>query len=144
MEATNSNYYQGILQLRNVSDEVIEFAINETKNDESTYVAKLAKVKNGVDIFVSQQKFLRTLGNRLQKRFGGQIVVSRRLHTRSSLTSRDLYRVNVLFRLPSFKKGDIIDYKGSKIKILNMHKKVFAKDVDTGKKLNLSFKDIFG
>ena len=144
MEATDSNYYQGILQLRNIGNEVIEFAINEIKKDESAYVSQVKKVANGVDIYISQQKFLRSLGNRLQKRFGGQIVVSRRLHTRSKLTSRDLYRVSVLFRLPSFKKGDIIGYRGSKIKIINMHKKVFAKDIATGKKLNLSFKELLG
>ena len=144
MEATDSNYYQGILQLRNIGNEVIEFAINEIKKDESAYVSQVKKVANGVDIYISQQKFLRSLGNRLQKRFGGQIVVSRRLHTRSKLTSRDLYRVSVLFRLPSFKKGDIIGYRGSKIKIINMHKKEFAKDIATGKKLNLSFKELLG
>ncbi len=144
MEATDSNYYQGILQLRNIGNEVVEFAINEIKKDESAYVSQVKKSANGVDIYISRQKFLRSLGNRLQKRFGGQIVVSRRLHTRDKLTSRDLYRVSVLFRLPSFKKGDIIDYRGSKIKIINMHKKVFAKDISTGKKLNLSFKDLLG
>ncbi len=144
MEATDSNYYQGILQLRNIGNEVIEFAINEVKKDKSAYVAKVIKVTNGVDIYISHQKFLRSIGNRLQKRFGGQIIVSRRLHTRSKLTSRDLYRVNVLFRLPSFKKGDIISYRGSKIRIINMRKKVFAKDIATGKKLNLSFKDLLG
>jgi len=83
------------------------------------------------------------LGNRLQQRFGGQITVSTKLHTRHRQTSKELYRVNVLFRMPKFKKGDIIEYKGDKIKIISMHKKVFAKDVKTGKKLNLNFKDLF-
>ena len=144
METKPSNYFEGTLQLRDVSDEVIEFAVNEIEKDEGSHIAKIIHVKNGVDICISRQRFLRSLGSKLQKRFGGQIVVSTRLHTRSSLTSRDLYRVNMLFRIPKFKKGDIIDHKGSKIKIVSMHKKVFAKDIQTGKKLNLSFKDLIG
>ena len=48
----------------------------------------------------------------------------------------------MLFRIPKFKKGDVIDYKGEKIKIMGIHKKVFAKDIKTGKKLNIRFKDL--
>lgn len=143
MAMHNKDYFEGILQLRNIGNEVAEFAVNEIKRNESANIAKIKKVKNGVDIYISPQKFLRSLGNRLQSRFGGQLTVSTKLHTRNRVTSRDLYRVNMLFRAPGFKKGDIIDYKGDKIKIVAVHKKVFAKDIRTGKKLNISFKELF-
>ena len=139
----NTDYFEGILQLRQIGDEVIEFAVKEIEKNENSHIAKIKKVTNGVDIYISPQKSLRSLGNKLQNRFGGQLMVSTKLHTRSRVTSRDLYRVNLLFRAPKFKKGDIIEYKGDKIKIINIHKKVFAKDVKTGKKLNISFKDLF-
>jgi len=141
MQQKPSNYFEGTLQLRDVNDEVIDFAVREIENS-SVIIAKAKQLENGVDIYVSKQRFLRTLARMLQKRFGGQIIVSRKLHTRSRLTGRDIYRVNVLFRLPYFKKGDIIEYKGDKIKILNMGKKIFAKNITTGKKLNLSYKDL--
>jgi len=86
---------------------------------------------------------LRSLGNKLQNEFGGQLTVSTKLHTRSRMSGKELYRVNMLFRLPKFKKGEIIDYKGEKIKIISIHKKVHAKEVKTGKKLNINFKDLF-
>ncbi|MBW2976087.1 hypothetical protein KY347_01425 [Candidatus Woesearchaeota archaeon] len=140
---SNKDYYEGILQLRNTGNEVIEFVLKEIQENENMYMAKIKKVTNGVDVYLSPQKSLRSLGNKLQKRFGGQLTVSRKLHTKSRVTSRDVYRVNILFRVPKFKKGDIIDYRGDKIKIVNVHKKVFAKDIKTGKKLNISFKDIF-
>lgn len=139
----HTDYFEGILQLRNIDNEVVEFAVKEIEKNENAYIAKVKKVTNGVDIYVSPQKLLRSLGNKLQNRFGGQLTVSTKLHTRSKETSRDLYRVNMLFRIPNFKKGDIIDYKGDKIKIVAMHKKVFAKDIKSGKKLNISFKDLF-
>jgi nonsense-mediated mRNA decay protein 3 len=142
MEAKHQDYFEGILQLRNVDDNVVNFVVSEIEKTEDTQIAKIKKVTNGFDIYISRQRFLRSLGNKLQQRFGGQVNVSAKLHTRHKQTGRELHRVNVLFRMPKFKKGDIIDYKGDKIKIISMHKKVFAKDVKTGKKLNLSFKDL--
>jgi len=129
--------------MRNIRDEVVEFALKEIEKNEIANIAKIKRVTNGVDVYLAPQKILRSLGNKLQKHFGGQLIVSRKLHTKSRITSRDLYRVNMLFRMTSFKKGDIIDYKGDKIKIISVHKKVFAKDIKTGKKLNISFKDMF-
>jgi len=143
MQIRDNNYFEGILQLRNIRDEVIEFTIKEIEKNGYTNIAKIMEVTNGIDIYLSPQKSLRSLGNKLQKRFGGQITVSTKLHTISRVTSRELYRVNMLFRIPNFKKGDIIEYKGDKIKIISIHKKVFAKDMKTGKKLNISFKDLF-
>jgi len=91
---------------------------------------------------MAPQRFLRNVGAKLQNHFGGQLIISKKLHTKNRLTSKEVYRVNALFRLPSFKKGDILDYKGEKIKILAIHKKVMAKNINTGKKLSLNFKEI--
>ena len=143
MQNRASNYFEGILQLRNIDDVVVQFAIKEIEKQENVFIANIKKVPNGIDIYVSSQRFLRNIGLKLQKQFAGQLIISKKLHTVSRMTSKELYRVNALFRVPKFKKGDIIDYKGEKIKIIAMHKKVFAKDIKTGKKLNLSYKDIF-
>ena len=143
MQTKHRNYYEGILQLRNIDNKIMEFTIKEIEKIEYTNIAEIKKVTNGFDIYISPQKSLRSLGNKLQKHFGGQIIVSTKLHTKSRVTSREVYRVNMLFRIPNFKKGDIVEYKGDKIKIISIHKKVFAKDIKTGKKLNINFKDLF-
>jgi len=142
MEPKPIDYFEGTLQLRNAGNEVIEFIVKEIEKTENVNIAELKKVTNGVDIYISRQRFLRSLGKKLQDNYPGQLIVSKKIHTKNRLTSRDVYRVNVLFRIPTFKKGDIIEYKGNKIKIMGIQKKVFAKDVKTGKKLNLSFKDL--
>ena len=141
MQTKPPSYFEGTLQLRDVNDEVIDFAVSEIENS-GVNIAKAKQLENGIDLYVSRQRFLRTLAGRLQKKFGGQIIVSRKLHTKSRLTGRDLYRVNVLFRLPNFKKDEVIVYKGDKIRIIHMGKKIFAKNIATGKKLNLGYKDL--
>ena len=96
----NKDYFEGTLQLRNIGDEVVEFAVKEIEKNENANIAKISKVTNGIDIYVAPQKLLRSIGNKLQHHFSGQLIVSRKLHTRSRVTSKDLYRVNVLFRIP--------------------------------------------
>ena len=101
----HTHYFEGILQLRNVTQEALDFAIKEISKKENAHIAMVEKVTNGQDIYMAPQTFLRTLGNKLQSRFGGQLVVSRKLHTRNHQTGREVYRVNTLFRMPNFKKG---------------------------------------
>ena len=138
----HKDYYEGILQLRNIHDDVVEFAIKEIEKKENASIAKIKEVTNGYDIYMAPQTFLRSLGNKLQRHFGGQLVISKKLHTKNRLTSKEVYRVNALFRGSNFKKGDIINYKGEKIKILGISKKILAKNINTGKKLTLNFKDL--
>lgn len=138
----HNEYFEGILQLRNPTEELLDFLAKEIKEKGNVFVAKTKKVGDGIDLYISSQRYLRTLGNKLQERFPGQPEVSSSLHTRNRQTSRDVYRVNVLFRMPSFRKGDIITYRGDRIQIMGMSKKVLAKDLKTGKKLTLRYKDI--
>ena len=142
MEAKHNEYFEGILQVRNPNDEVLDFIAKEVRQKGNVFIAKTKKINNGIDLYISSQRFLRTLGNKLQERFFGHLEVSRRLHTRNRMTSRDVYRVSVLFKMSSFKKGDIVKYKGEQVKIIGMAKKVLAKDIKTGKKLTLSFKEL--
>lgn len=142
MEARHNEYFEGILQVRNPNEEVLDFIAKEVEKKGDVFIAKTKKINNGIDLYISSQRFLRTIGNKLQERFFGHLEVSRRLHTRNRMTSRDVYRVNLLFKMPSFKKGDIVKYKGEQIRIIGMAKKVLAKDIKTGRKLNLNYKEL--
>lgn len=142
MKSRSSNYFEGILQLRNVNQEVLAFSIAAIEKKENTNIANVKKVTNGFDIYMAPQTFLRSLGNKLKHKFGGQLVISTRLHTKNNLTSKDVHRVNALFRLPNFKVGDIINYRGDKIKIMAIRKKVFVKFLKTGKTKNLDIKEV--
>jgi NMD protein affecting ribosome stability and mRNA decay len=95
----DKNYYEGKLQLRNPNEEVINFIKNQFKNNDKVWVAKYETLKNGVDIYVSSNHFLLALGKKLNKSFKGELKTSRKLHTQDRQTSKQVYRVTVLFRL---------------------------------------------
>lgn len=95
-----STYFEGILQIRNPKDEVIEYIKKELEKvkDKGIYANNVIEVKGGIDFYMSSKKYLRKLGREIKKRFPGTHNESPQLFSRNNLTSKDIYRLNVLFR----------------------------------------------
>jgi len=136
------NYFEGTLQLRNPTKEVIQYTKNMIKEDGRAFIAKELKVKNGIDLYLSSQKFMQVIGKELQRKFGGEYNISRKLFTLKRQTSKQVYRVTVLFRLHDFKIGDVIKTRGRFIKVTRIENKVYGLDVDSGKKISVDYKYI--
>ena len=137
-----NQYFEGILQLRNPNSLVMEFINRQMENKKGVFISKEVKLTNGVDLYFSSQRFLSNLGHKLQKTFGGELKINSSLHTRNHLTSKDLYRVNVYFRLPTVKKGDIVKIRGEEFEIIGIGKKVIGKSLETNKKVRLEYGDL--
>ena len=138
----HNDYFEGILQLRNPNNEVISFIKSQIKKRAGVFITKEQKVNNGIDFYITSQKYLQALGKKLKKSFQGELKISSKLHTKNKLTSKNVYRVNVLFRPAKCSLGDVLNFKGTEIKILKMGKKILAKEIKTGKKLNINYKDL--
>src|SRR3989344_5989149 len=96
----HDNYFEAILQLRPATDEVVNFVKNEIENQDYVFISKIVELKTGIDIYLSSNNFAKGLGKKLKHRFKtGILKYSSTLHTRSKLTSKDLYRLTVSFRL---------------------------------------------
>ncbi len=136
--------YNGVFQLRNPSQEIIDFIDKEILkyHDKNAFCIKIIEVKNGIDYHFSSGAFTKRLGHSLRQRFGGQLIETSRLVTRSKETSKDLYRVTVLFRVPDFKKGDIVNFKGHESIVLNLGNRVYIRDTKTNRKQQAKYEDI--
>ncbi len=97
----DSEYYEGVLQLRDVNEEVVNFCVNDVKKqkEKGVFFTKLEELKNGVDFYCTSNGYIRSLGNKLKKKFGGEVKISPHLYGRDKQRSKDLYRLNVLFRM---------------------------------------------
>ena len=135
------NYFQGILQLRNVNNDVMDFVKQQVNKRDDVAITKVVKQPNGYDYYITSQKYLQTIGKKLRESFGGFLKTSSRLHTRSR-TGKDLYRVNVLFKMSKYKVGSIVNVRGDDYKILRMGFRIFAKEVRTGRKKTLRVEDL--
>lgn len=141
LKLSRSNYYQGILQLRDVNDEMLNFVYSQIKKRGDVAITKTANLPNGKDLYITSQKFIRILGKKLKESFGGQITTSAKLHTRSK-SGKDLYRVNVLYRPAKYKRGDVVTVRGDKVRMLQVGRRIFALDLKTGKRIKIRSEDL--
>ena len=141
MKLSRPDYFQGILQLRDVNEEILSFVHNQIKKRGDVAVTRTVKHPNGLDLYITSQKFIRILGKKLKESFGGELKVSSKLHTRNK-QGKDLYRINVLFKLSKYKKGDIASVRGDNVRFISIGKKIFARNLKTGRRMTIRSKDL--
>ena len=138
-EQKHALYYEAILQLRDVPQEVVNYVEDEIARVKLT-VAKTVPLKNGIDYYLSDNSLTRALGKRLREKFGGNTKETASLW--GVKKDREVYRVTVLFRGVPFKKNEIVIYDGDDHKIVSLGKDIFMQEVKTGKKVHLRYDDI--
>ncbi len=143
MENLDIQYYEGILQLRNPNKKVIKFVKNQINEKKGVFISKTVKVRNGYDFYISSKRYLKNLGYKLRKQFGGELKISSRLYSRDRQTSKELHRVNILYRCCGIKSGNIIEVRGEKIKVIGLGKRIQGKRLNDGKKMYIDFKEVF-
>lgn len=136
------NYFEGILQLREVSKDVFDYVEEECLNEHPRMVAKVLQVRGGYDLYLQNNKFLTKLGKRIQTRFCGELLKTASLHTRDTQKNKDLYRLTVLFRQHEYGKGDTILFQGEEYLIVSAEGKVHLKNNKTGKKMITTYKKL--
>jgi len=92
-------YYEAIIQLRPADQKVFEYVHKFIENRNDCFISRQEKLKTGVDIYISSKHVAMAIGKKLKSTFPGELKLSRTLYSRSRQTSKDIYRVTVLFRL---------------------------------------------
>jgi NMD protein affecting ribosome stability and mRNA decay len=132
LEKKAANYFEGTLQLRKCSDEIILF-VEGLFEEYKVGIALKTKSKNGWDYKVSSNSFLSKLKNILQRKYNGRCIMSRKLFTRHKQTGKEVYRMTLLFEELPFKVGDMISDRGDEVKVIKIGEKIVVKNVKTGK-----------
>jgi len=127
----HDKYFEGIVQLRNCNDDDIDAMRNRISL--VTKINQEKKVRNGYDYYITSKRPLRKLMAELKDE-GCEVKISRKLHTRDTKANKDLYRVNLLIRLPAVRKGDVVLSGRSIIKVTSVSKKIAGLDITTGKR----------
>ncbi len=138
IEGKHPEYYEAILQLRNVNDLVVHFVKMQIKK-ENIYLSKIKAVVNGFDFYLADYNFTRALSKKLQQQFNGHTLITASLVGRKK--DKDIHRFTVLFRGTDFKKGDKVEYNGENYVIRGVGKEIQLQPIDPGKKVNVKWKD---
>lgn len=138
----NSDYFEGTLQLRNPTQKIIDFVADEIEKKEDVWIAKTIKQKNGIDLYISSNKFLKQIGRKLKEKFPGELNQTSTLFSKNRMTSKEVHRGCVLFRYYNIKKGDTITIRGETIKVLSIGKKILGRHLETNKKVSIKFEQL--
>jgi nonsense-mediated mRNA decay protein 3 len=141
----NTEYFEGILQIRNPDEDILEFLNHELYRAEEKliFVTNVEKVKNGFDYYITSKKHITRIAQSLQSQFGGTVKVSEQLFSHDSLRSKDIFRINVLYNCPDTKKGDVIKYNDKIYLVTSVTKQIYVKELDSETKSKISFDDSF-
>ncbi len=118
-------YFEGIIQIRgNDEEKIAEVADEILRMFEKTsyYISKIEPVRGGVDMYSTNNRMSQRAGKFLYKKYGGEYKESKKLFSLNKQTSKEIFRVNILFRIPEFFKGDIITLKENVLKIVKYSK----------------------
>lgn len=86
-----------------MTKELADFIYSRVYERKGVFIAKEVKIKTGIDIYLSDQRFAKGLGAKLRKAFGGSLVISRTLFSINKNTGKQIYRLTVCYRLDNFK-----------------------------------------
>ncbi|MBI3032728.1 hypothetical protein HYY69_04595 [Candidatus Woesearchaeota archaeon] len=133
-----SGYFQGVLQLRNDKSKqfaaAADFIRKKTAEKKGVEITKEDPVKNGIDFYITSKAYLNTLGKIVSNQFGAELKVAAELFTQDKQTSKEVYRTNLLIRLPQFNIGDVISLNRKLILIKTIRdKSVEGIDLKTNK-----------
>ncbi len=122
-----ADYYACILQVRaegripeeaelKLIDQIVDRA--SAFEQPGRYVSKIVDRKEGRDLYLPSAAFGRDLAKQATSQLGGTLKETRKLVGVDRSSSKKLYRITILLRLPSLRVGDIAELNGKLFAVL--------------------------
>lgn len=135
-----SSYFEGILQLRNATDEVKDYIrrVIAKNKDRNMFVNNTTEKKDAADYYFVNKHHINVVALKVIRNFGGYMIQSPKLFSRNKQTSKDIYRLNVQLTVPKFKVGDIVSVNDNTILVRKTSKDISG--FDLAKKKHSTFR----
>lgn len=120
-QRSKSKYYEAIVQLRGGGKrarELLESAITR-EDDPLAFISKVEEKKEGVDYYVGSVKAARKAAQRVITELGGFVKEAAKLYGRDK-SGREVYRVTLSVRIPSFRRGDVLKLKDKLYQVVSI------------------------
>jgi nonsense-mediated mRNA decay protein 3 len=149
-----SGYYEAVIQLRAdkrqldpdekvKADSILKNLLQKlVEKNRMAYLVDRVEIKEGVDYYIGSYKAARSVVNGLKDGLGGIVGESPRLMGRDKSAGKDLYRIWISLRLPSFKKGDFLGLDDSLGRVVNLDGRgILIEDLESLKLRAIPWKD---
>jgi NMD protein affecting ribosome stability and mRNA decay len=138
-----TTYFEGILQLRNINEEIISYVENELTKQRRKGIflnkKQVLKKDSDVDLYITDQGYTRVLAGKLRRQFGGVMKKNEELFSQDKQRSKNLYRLAILLEFPKYSKGDAIKLDGNIYIIQSLSDKIHVTNMLTGKKTSMPY-----
>jgi len=135
----HDDYFEAIVQLRNPTDDSVIYARKLLRDQ----ISKQRRVRGGVDFYVKDKKRAENAARKIRDKYGGEFNIAAKLHGRDHLKSKDLYRLNILIRLPNFTIRDVIQIKNDIFSVVKLGKKVTGRNLKTWKTKEFNYPELY-
>lgn len=138
----SQGYFEAVLQVRasgrDPSDEEMESIMMEASemarvpSKEKPFVTKVEEESGGLDIYMGDNRQARELTGRLKEDFGGETTRSASLVGEED--GQRVYRTTYLLRLPHFRRGDLLRFRGEDLLVTSLGEVVELVELKSGEK----------
>ena len=134
-------YFAGTVQVRADGRPLTEAESRRAKElvDRSgsgdEFVSGVEDVRGGFDVKVSSNPFAKRLARDLSRTLGGTVGSSATLHTQRE--GKDVYRSTYVVRLPGFREGDQVEWRGARYRVVGLGDSVQLEDAATGTRVRV-------
>ncbi|MEM0138389.1 MAG: NMD3-related protein [Thermoplasmatales archaeon] len=142
------NYYEATVQIRGRSGEekkAIDYlsSLVEASKSEGVFITRVEQKKEGYDVLLSDKKFARAAAKKVIEKFGG--TTKETSHLVGLKDGNELYRVTISIRIPTFKRGDVIQLENElfMVKLIKGETLVLL-NLKSGSARNVKFRDLKG
>ena len=104
------------------------------------FVTRIESVRGGIDVLVSTNGYAKRLARELAKEFGGTVGSSATLHTQRE--GREMYRSTYVVRIPAYRPGDVVRWRGVRYRIEILSDPVRLRNVETGAVTRVRARDL--
>ncbi len=135
-----TDYFEAVLQVRSSDTKILEKGVElliqkvGALKHKGVFINKVKRTKRGFNLFITDKKHALRLGQWLYEELGGVFKTSPKLYSKDRQTSKKVYRLNILVRLPGFEKGDIILLSNNKVcAVRGLGRKITLEELDSEK-----------
>ena len=143
-----TEYFEGVIQLRNKQSSQFDAALDFIRNEvhkqkhKGIFITIEEPTKDGIDLYCTHQRYLPIIAKKVYAQFGGECKLNTRNFTQDKLTSKQVYRVNAVLRLPAFSHGDVIKVDHLLVNVVSIFgKNVSGIELKAHKKVLLQYKE---
>jgi NMD protein affecting ribosome stability and mRNA decay len=135
-----SQYFEGVIHIRNVTESFRPFIKQtlEHAREKGMFVTKETHGDNWMDLQITDQRIARTVGQKLQEQFGGELKVDAKHFSEDKQSGKIIYRSDITMIFFPFTKYALITKADETYVVSQLTKKATLENINKSEKIKIT------